>query len=71
MTGENTFAKCRYLGCSLIVHGMKCVLFLFLCGDGCVCNILGMGPGLVLMSPLRSRRCTKSFLFFGMVLFFL
>ena len=65
--GENIFARCWYSGCSLIVHGMKYILFLFLCGVGCACSISGMGPGLVSMSPLRrSRRCSRSCLFCGM-----
>ena len=45
---------------------MKYVLFLFLCVDGCACSMLGIGPGLISMSPLRSiRRCIGSFLFCG------
>jgi hypothetical protein len=46
---------------------MKYILFLFLCEVGCACSISGMSPGLVSMSPLRrSRRCSKSFLLYGM-----
>ena len=66
ITGENDFARCWYSGCSLIVHGTKYLLHLFLCVDGCACSMLGMGPGLVSMSPLRiSRRCSASRLFCG------
>ena len=51
---------------------MKYILFLFLCGVGCVFNMSGMGPGLVSMSPLRrSIRCSESFLFCGMFFLFL
>ena len=32
---------------------IKYVLYLRLCGGGCVFNILGMGPGFVLISPLN------------------
>ena len=43
---------------------MKYILLMFLCVDGCVCSILGMGPGLVSMSPLRSsKRCSDNVLF--------
>ena len=43
---------------------MKYILFLFLCVDGCACSMLGIGPGLISMSPLRSiKRCIGSFLF--------
>ena len=52
MIGENCFAKCWYSGCNLIVHSIKYLLHLFLCVDGCSCRMLGIGPGLVLMSPL-------------------
>ena len=34
---------------------IKYVLYLRLCGGGCVSNILGIGPGLVSMSPLLSN----------------
>ena len=45
---------------------MKYILFRCLCGDGCACNKLGMGPGLVSMSPLRSSiRWVENFLFCG------
>ena len=71
MIGENFFANCWYSGCSLIVHGMKYILFLFLCAVGCACSMSGMGPGLVSMSPLRrSRRCSKSFFLYGMFFLF-
>ena len=64
--GENDFARCWYSGCSLIVHSIKYILFLCRCVDGCVCNKLGMGPGLVSMSPLwRSMRWVENFLFCG------
>ena len=33
---------------------IKYVLYLRLCGGGCVSNILGIGPGFVSMSPLLS-----------------
>jgi len=36
------------------VQGMKYILYLFLCGDGCVLSISGIGPGLVSISPPRS-----------------
>lgn len=64
--GEKDFARCWYSGCNLIVHAMKYILFLCLCVDGCVCSKLGMGPGLVSMSPLRSSsRWVGNFLFCG------
>ena len=43
-----------YSGCSFIVFGMKYMLALFLCVGGCVCRMLGIGPGLGSMSPLFS-----------------
>jgi hypothetical protein len=49
--GANVFAMCWYSGCSLIVFGMKYILALFLCVAGCVCRMLGIGPGLDSMSP--------------------
>jgi hypothetical protein len=59
--GENCFAKCWYSGCNLMVHSMKYVLHLFLCVDGCVWRILGMGPGLVSMSPLSNiKKCREN-----------
>ena len=58
MLGENCFARCWYSGSNLIVHSIKYFLHLFLCAEGCFCKILGMGPGLVSMSPLSSiSRC--------------
>ena len=36
------------------MHSIKYFLHRFLCVVGCVCRMLGMGPGLVSMSPLRS-----------------
>ena len=36
------------------MHSIKYFLHPFLCVFGCVCRMLGMGPGLVSMSPLRS-----------------
>ena len=54
MIGENCFARCWYSGCNLIVHSMKYLLHMFLCVGGCVCRTLGMGPGLVSMSPLSN-----------------
>ena len=45
---------------------MKYVLYLRLCGGGCVCNILGMGPGFFSMSPL----IVMSFGICGFVVFF-
>src|SRR5450631_69204 len=54
MIGDNCFARCWYSGCNLIVHSIKYLLHLFLCVVGCVCRMLGMGPGLVSMSPLCS-----------------
>ena len=73
--GEKVFARCWYSGCNLIVHSMKYILFLCLCVDGCVCSKLGMGPGLVSMSPLNSSSrwvenflfCGRSFSFMGLV----
>ncbi len=45
---------------------MKYILLLFLCVDGCVWSRLGMGPGLVSMSPLRSSsRRVENFLLCG------
>jgi hypothetical protein len=52
--GANFFAKFWYSGCSFIVHGIKYVLFLFLCDVGCVLSKFGIGPGLVSMSPESS-----------------
>ena len=58
MLGENSFAKCWYYGCNLIVLGMKYILDLNLCGGGCVWSRFGMGPGFASMSPHNiSRRC--------------
>ena len=34
---------------------IKYVLYLRLCGGGCVSNMLGIGPGFVSMSPLLSN----------------
>ena len=60
MIEENCCAKCWYSGFNLIVHSIKYILPLFLCVDGCVCRTLGMGPGLVSMSPLiNSSRCRE------------
>ena len=43
------------------MHSMKYLLHRFLCVDGCVCRMLGMGPGLVSMSPLSSRsKCNEN-----------
>jgi hypothetical protein len=40
---------------------MKYILHLFLCVDGCVWRILGMGPGLVSTSPLSSiKKCREN-----------
>ena len=81
MIGENCFARCWYSGCSLIVHSIKYILFLFLCVGGCLCSMLGMGPGLVSMSPLSSiNRCEENvwfikrffcFLYFVLCLLFI
>ena len=49
--GANVFAMCWYSGCSFIVFGMKWMLALFLCTVGCVCRMLGIGPGLGSMFP--------------------
>ena len=49
--GANVFAKCWYSGCNFIVFGIKYMLALFLCVAGCVCRMLGIGPGLSSMSP--------------------
>lgn len=59
----NCFAKCWYFGCSLIVQGMKYVLFLLLCDDGCDLSMFGIGLGLVSMSPQRSSRSFEEWLF--------
>ena len=37
------------------MHVIKYVLYLCLCGGGCVSSMLGMGPGFVSMSPLLSN----------------
>ena len=40
---------------------MKYILLLFLCEGGCVCNMLGIGPGFVSISPLSSSsRCREN-----------
>ena len=52
MLGDICFAKCWYSSSSLIVRSKKHILHLFLCEGGCVCNMLGMGPEFVSMSPL-------------------
>ena len=52
--GENVFARYWYSGCSFIVHSIKYVLYLRLCGDGCVSSMFGMGPGLVSICRLMS-----------------
>ena len=55
------FARCWYSGYNLMVHSMKYFLHMFLCVEGCVCRILGMGPGLVSISPLsNSMNCKES-----------
>ena len=36
---------------------MKYVLYLLLCEGGCASNMLGIGPGLVSMSPLLINFC--------------
>ena len=54
MMGENCFAKCWYSGCNFIVHSIKYFLHMFLCVDGYFCRILGIGLGLVSMTPLSS-----------------
>ena len=51
-TGENIFARCWYSSCGFIVHVIKYVLYLRLCGGECVFSMFGMGPGLVSISPL-------------------
>ena len=53
-TGENVFARCWYSSCSFIVHSIKYVLYIHLCGDGCVFSMFGMCLGLVSISPLLS-----------------
>ena len=53
-TSENVFARCWYFGCSFIVHSIKYVLYLCLCGGGCVSSMFGMGPRLVSISLLLS-----------------
>ena len=63
--GANCFARCWYSGCSFIVQGMKYVLFLLLCGGGCVLSMSGIGPGLVSMSPPKRRRSSWFVFFVG------
>ena len=61
MIGANCLVRCWYSGCSLIVQSIKYLLYLFLCVDGCVCRMFGMGPGLVSMSPPSSiSKCEKN-----------
>ena len=43
-----------YFSCSFIVHSIKYVLYLRLCGVGCVSSMFGIGPRLVSISPLLS-----------------
>ena len=58
MIGENCLARCWYSGCNFIVFSIKYILHRFLCVVGCANSILGMGPGLVSISPQSiSRRC--------------
>ena len=38
------------------MHGIKYILFLFLCEGGCVLRTFGIGPGLVSISPQRRSR---------------
>ena len=59
----NVFARCWYSGCSFIVQGIKYILLLFLCDDGCVVSMFGIGPGFVSMSPQRSSRSIEVWLF--------
>lgn len=47
MMGEMILAMCWYLGYNLIVHGIKYILYMFLC----VSRMFGIGPGLNSMSP--------------------
>ena len=49
--GPNVCAMCWYSGCNLIVFGIKYMLALFLCVEGCVPRRLGIGPGFSSMSP--------------------
>ena len=63
--GANCFARCWYSGCSFIVQGIKYVLFLLLCGGGCVLSMSGIGPGLVSMSPPKRRRSSWFVFFVG------
>ena len=51
-TGQNVFARCWYSYCSFIVHLIKYVLYLHLCGGGYISSMFGMGHGLVSISPL-------------------
>ena len=52
------------------MQGIKYILFLFLCGDGWVCNKFGMGPGLDSMSPhFKSRRCDVNICILKLVFF--
>ena len=68
-------AICWYSGCSFIVFGIKYALALFLCAAGCVCKILGIGPGLGSMSPhcnsvsLLMNKYPWSWSIFGFCLF--
>ena len=60
------------------MHSVKYILLLFLCAGGCACKILGMGPGLVSMSPPRISnslnervRFLVGFCFFAFMFLFL
>ena len=53
-TDENIFARWWYSGCSFIVHAIKYVLYLCLCGGGCISSMFSIGLGLVSISPLLS-----------------
>lgn len=63
MMGETNVARWLYSSCHFIVHGMNYVLHLCLWEDGCVSSMLGMGPGLVLMSPHRGSKRVNGFEF--------
>ena len=64
--GENLCAKCWYSSCDFIVHGMKYILLLCLCEDGCLARMFGMGPGLASLSPhRRSNKYSEIYLYLG------
>ena len=45
------YLLCVGIQVAVLVFGIKYMLALFLCAVGCVCRMLGIGPGLSSMSP--------------------